>query len=345
VLDGSYRVLVVDDQPQNLLLAEVHLKALGCTVEKATDGFAALAAVERQPPDLILLDVMMPGMDGFAVCRKLKADREWRHIPIVLVTALNSSEDRVAGIEAGADDFITKPFNRHELTARVKSLLRVKRLEERERLHMRRTLERYLDSAVARQLLDAPELALPGGRRQDASILFADIRGFTAWSEQQDAESVVEVVNLFLAQAIEVVFRHGGTVDKFTGDGLMALFGAPIPSDDHPRRAVAAALDIVASAATIAHPRLTQPLAVGCGINSGEVIVGNVGSERRLDYTAMGDVVNVASRLTDLAAGGQVLISQATRDRVGDLAVADLGDQLLHNRRDPVRVYNALGWP
>src|SRR2546428_9327957 len=131
--ETPYRVLVADDHPHNVALAAIHLKALHCLVETASDGFQCLEAVSRNPPDLVLLDVMMPGMDGFEVCRRLKGDRNYRHIPIVLLTSLQATDDRVNGIEAGADDFISKPFNRHELMARVKSLLRVKRLEEAER--------------------------------------------------------------------------------------------------------------------------------------------------------------------------------------------------------------------
>src|SRR5262249_16183709 len=144
--DGAaYRVLVVDDNPQNVLLAEAHLRAQGYVVDRAADGIQALDAAAPDPQDLVLLDIMMPGVDGLSVTRRLKGGRATRHIPIVLLTTLQSTEDRVAGIEAGADDFISKPFNRYELMARVRSLTRVKRLEEAERRHMRRTLERYMD--------------------------------------------------------------------------------------------------------------------------------------------------------------------------------------------------------
>lgn len=330
---------MVDDNPQNVMLAEVHLKSVGCKVEKAGDGLQCLSLVEHEPPDLILLDVNMPGMDGFEVCRHLKSHKAHRHIPIVLLTALQAPEDRVTGIEAGADDFISKPFNRHELIARVKSLLRVKRLEEAERWHMRHTFERYVDSSVAQQLMEHPELIAPGGRRQDASILFADVRGFTAWSESRSPEVVVEVINLFLEEAVEAVFQHGGAVDKFTGDGLMAHFGAIIPQTDHPRRAVACALQIVQSASAITHLCLASPLCVGCGVNSGDLVIGNIGSERRLDYTAIGDVVNVASRLTQEAGAGKVLVSEATYSRLGTVQAQDLGPKYVKNRQEPVWAY------
>lgn len=337
--DAPFVVLVVDDAPQNVMLAEVNLKAIGCQVKKAFDGVQCLAQVEAEPPDLILLDVNMPNMDGFDVCRRLKGDKRYRHIPIVLLTALNASADRVTGIEAGADDFISKPFNRHELMARVKSLLRVKRLEEAERLHMRRTFERYVDSAVAQQLMDNPEMVHPGGRRCDASILFVDVRGFTAWSETRAPEEVVEVINLFLHSAVEAVFEYGGAVDKFTGDGLMAHFGALIPQPNHPRRAVASALQIVQNAQALTHAALTSPLAVGCGVNSGELVIGNIGSERRLDYTAIGDVVNVASRLTQEAGKGQVLVSETTYRRLEPAVGEDLGRKFFKNRHEPVQAF------
>ncbi|HEV8293304.1 MAG TPA: response regulator [Tepidisphaeraceae bacterium] len=337
--ETPYRVLVVDDNPQNVLLIQVQLAAIGCEVEAASDGFQCLAAVDRHPPDLILLDVTMPGMDGFEVCRRLKQHKSYRHIPIVLVTALQAGEDRVVGIEAGCDDFISKPFNRHELMARVKSLLRVKRLEENERLRLRRTLERYVDGRVAEQMLENPELCAPGGRRQDASILFADVRGFTAWSEDQPPEVVIEVINLFLAGCVAAVFRHGGTVDKFMGDGLMALFGAPVPHADHPRRAVATALEIVQTTLKITHPKLGAPLRVGCGVNSGDVIVGHVGSDARIDYTGIGDVTNVASILTKEAQAGQVLVTKKTLERLGPAQAVELGMLQRKNRQGGVHAF------
>lgn len=341
--DLPYRILVVDDQPQSATLAEAYLQALGCVVDTACNGSQALQAIDSTPPDLILLDAMMPGMDGFEVCRRLKANKTHAQIPIILLSALQSSEDRVNGIEAGANDFITKPFNRLELLARVRTLLRLKRLEEQERQHLRRTLERYMDSSVAQHMLAETRDAVGNVHRQEASILFADLRGFTAWSESQTPEVVAEVINRFLSHAVEAVFRHGGTVDKFIGDGLMALFGAPLPQPDHPRRAVAAALEIISEAANIAHPHLTEPLRVGCGVNSGEVVVGNIGSERRLDYTALGDVVNVARRLVDEAAGGQVLVGEVTWARLGQPEGQALGLKRMRNRRRPVRTFAVTG--
>ncbi len=337
--DQPYRVLVVDDQPNNLALAGVHIRSLGYEVLTASDGPQCLRIVEECPPDVILLDVMMPGLDGFEVCRRLKRHKEHRHIPVVLLTALQDTDDRVTGIEAGADDFVTKPFNRVELLARLKSLVRVKRLEETERTHLRRTLERYVDSTVAQQLIDNPDLVAPGGRLQDASVLFADVRGFTSWAEGRAPEIVLEFVNEFLSQAVELVFKHGGAVDKFTGDGLMAHFGALIPDPDHPRRSVGAALDIVNAAARLTHPHLTESLRVGCGVNSGDLVVGNIGSYRRMDFTVIGDVVNVASRLTGEAAGGQVLVSRATFRRLGQTDSEDLGLRTLKNRQVPVHIF------
>lgn len=337
--ETTYKVLVVDDEPNNLTLATVHIRSLGYEVITAVDGPQCLNLVEETSPDVILLDVMMPGLDGFEVCRRLKRHKEHRHIPVVLLTALYDTDDRVTGIEAGADDFITKPFNRVELLARLKSLVRVKRLEEAERSHLRRTLERYVDSGVAQHLLDNPELVAPWGRLQDASVLFADVRGFTGWSEGRAPEIVVQVINAFLSQAVEIVFKHGGAVDKFTGDGLMAHFGALIPEPGHPRRSVAAALEIVASSGSLSHPAMTEPLRVGCGVNSGEVVVGNLGSSRRLDFTVIGDVVNVASHLTGAAEGGQVLVSKATFRRLGQAEVEDLGPRPLKTRQVPVHVF------
>lgn len=340
--ENPFHVLVVDDQAHNVILAETLLKAQGYKVSQASDGPACLAAVESSPPDLILLDVMMPVMDGLQVCRHLKGHKEHHHIPIILLTALDASEDRIAGIEAGADDFVTKPFNRHELIARVKSLVRMKRLEDAERRHMRQTLERYVEPAVAEQVLANPELAVVASRRQEATVLFVDVRGFTVWSERVSAEVVVDVMNRFLARAVDLVFEHGGMVDKYTGDGLMALFGAPLPVPEHARGAVACGLAIAAMAPSITHPDLGEALAVGVGINSDEMVVGNIGSERRLDYTAMGDAVNVAKRLCDDAPGGQVWVSAGTYAALGGAQVVDLGHKQLKHRIEPVHTYQVL---
>ncbi|MBM2809528.1 MAG: adenylate/guanylate cyclase [Chloroflexi bacterium] len=338
--DHPPRILIVDDQPSNVMLAQAILKPLGCDIETASDGMACLRAVERTPPDLILLDVMMPEMDGFTACQCLKEHPDFMHIPVVLLTALASSEDRVAGIEAGADDFVSKPFEPHELRARVKSLLRVKRLVEVERLHLRQTLERYVDSSVADMLIAREDLALPGGVRTDASVLFSDIRGFSTWSETLAPEVVVEVVNLFLTRAVDAVFKYGGTVDKFTGDGLMAIFGAPVQHRGHASRAVCAAVEIVRAAESVVHPSLSTPLSVGCGVNSGEMVVGNVGSERRMDYTALGDAVNVASRLCQEARGGCVIVSASTYGRLKHADAEEVGFIHLKNRQESVQIYS-----
>lgn len=340
--ERPYRVLVVDDLAQNLLVAEALLESLSCQVVTARNGQECLDVVAVEPPDLILLDVVMPVMDGLAACRILKGDPEYRHIPIVLLTSLDSTEDYVAGIESGADDFVVKPFNRHELVARVRSLLRVKRLVEGERRHLRGTLERYVGPSVAQQLLGQEQFGAPSGGRVDASVLFADIRSFSAWSELTEPEAVVEVMNAFLGAAVEIVFQYGGAVDKFTGDGLMAIFGAPLPTSDHPQRAVRAALEIAAVASSIRHSALPSPLLVGCGVNSGEMVIGSIGSERRLDYTAMGDAVNLARRLCDEAAGGHVLVTEATCVRLRGVHVEDLGRLRVKNRQEPVQTYSVV---
>jgi adenylate cyclase len=343
--DQPFRVLIVDDVKANIDLVEASLAPMGYNTTRAENGLQCLEMVRKDPPDLILLDVMMPGISGFQVCYQLKQDPEFRHIPIILVTALDGVEDRISGIEAGCDDFISKPFDRHELLARVKSLLRLKRLEERERFQVRRALERYVDSNVAQEILSHDGEAIPGCKRVDATVLFADVRGFTSWSESLAPEDVVGVINTFLSQAVEIVFKHGGSIDKFTGDGLMAIFGAPVSMQDHPNQAALAALEIIEKAHEILPPTLTESLQVGCGINSGPMVVGNIGSERRLDWTAIGDVVNVASRLTSEALPGQVLVSAATAERLDHPSMTDLGEKHVKNRHEPVHVFSLNGIP
>jgi adenylate cyclase len=337
------RVLVVDDEQINLELAEAVLAPQGYRLSFATDGPEALRRVQHDPPDVVLLDILLPGMDGLAVCRALKADRRTRGIPVVLLTALRELDDRVAGLEAGADDFLSKPFNRLELSARLRSLVRLHRLQEAEWQRVRRSLERFLPAPAVEQVLNHPELTT-GGRRQRASVLFADLRGFTALVERLQPEHVVALLNAYLGQMADIVFGHDGMVDKFMGDGLMAVFGAPVPRPDDAERAVLAALAMQAAVASIEVPGLPGlRMRLGVGINTGEVVVGTIGSERRLDYTVVGDAVNTAARLEQAAGPGQVLVSQATWDLVQHaFTTTDLGLAPLRGRQVPVRVYQVL---
>jgi class 3 adenylate cyclase len=292
-------------------------------VLQATNGPDALAQIARDCPDLLILDVMMPGMDGYEVCRSVRASQAHHFLPIVLVTALTDVQERVQGLEAGADDFISKPFNEIELHARVRSLLRIKalhdQLEQRNNLLLN-ALQRAVSREVAEQILADPDRYLhPGGERRTVSVLFGDLRGYSSVVEESLPPDAMAILNGYLSCIIDVVFGHGGTVNQVLGDGLMALFGAPMPQSDHARRAVAAALEmqrVVSSVALTEFPGVR--LQMGIGINTGDAVVGHIGSEQRMDYTAVGDTVNLAARFCENAGPGQVLVTQTTYDHIAD---------------------------
>ena len=346
--DGPGHILIVDDDPVNLRLLRLILRGAGYHVLEAGSGAEALTIVERGPVDLILLDVMMPGLSGYEVCRRIRAAEASRFLPIVMVTALHDTGDRVRGLEAGADDFISKPFEEVELKARVRSLLRIKALhdqiEQRSNLLLD-ALQRAVSPAVAEQILADPDRYLhPGGVRCAATILFGDLRGYTSLAEESLPFEAMAILNTYLAQMIEVIYRHGGTVNQLLGDGIMALFGAPIGHSDHPRRAVAAALELqqVVGQIQLEHAT-TVRLQMGIGINTGEVVVGHIGSELRMDYTAVGDAVNLAARFEQNAGPGQVLITHATYEQIAPhFEVLPIGTLRVKGREGWAQGYSVL---
>jgi class 3 adenylate cyclase/DNA-binding NarL/FixJ family response regulator len=527
-------ILIVDDEPVIHKILEGLLFNQGYKLAFANNGLEALEKVTEISPDLILLDVMMPQMTGFEVCRRLKADEKWQHMPIILVTALDSKEDLAHGLDAGADDFLPKPFDNIELVARVRSMLRIKKqydllaaqrqqleealhlkeqfvqvtthhLQELEILHdvglrlvnnldtdsvlsliaevalqiipaarrcvmhllsdreqqllpivfvpednskmvypslgieelvkqtirtqeainvpnlsialphtqlqsddmqallvapllsdqqaigtlsvlssevdvfterhlhilsilanqaavaivkarffekkvrtkeiekhaIRDLFQRYVSPMVVERLVDGRENLALGGQRHKISALFADIRGFTAFSENLRPESVIEVLNDYLALAVDAILAEEGTLDKFMGDAVMAIFNAPLPQPDYTLRAVRAAL---AMQRAIADYNVAvgnhRPLSFGIGIHFGPAVVGNIGTTQQMNYTAIGDTVNLAKRLQEKAEKGQILLSQAAYDAVkGHVIVEDLGLSGVKGRAATVHTY------
>ena len=341
------RILVVDDIAANVELLEAFLMIEGYEVIVAYDGEEALARVNEDEPDLVLLDVMMPGLNGFEVCKRLRNIEASQLIPIVLVTALDQMEDKLRGLEAGADDFLTKPFNRLELKARIRSLLRIRSLHnevEQKRRLLFRLLNRYMSEEIVTTILEDPEKRLKlGGEKREVAILFADIRGFTSFSEGTTAERVVEVLNECFHDITEVVFKHKGTFDKYVGDCILAFYGAPISYGDDLERCIQTAIEMQRIFEEISS-RWTDPalknLGLGIGINFGEVVVGNIGSERLMDYTIIGDQVNLAQRLEQVAQRGQIVISEAAYTRLnGSIRACEMPPVALKGKREPVTAY------
>lgn len=344
------RILAVDDKPHNVRLLQGMLTPHGYEVIPAYDGRQALELVRRNPPDLIITDVIMPGMDGFELTRILRAQPESEAIPILMLTALREMTDKTKGLEAGADDFLSKPFSQIELLARSRSLLRIKQLHDELQLKnalLERVLMRYISKDVAREILTDPERNLQlGGHTRDISVLFADIRGFTAFSEQREASQVTQMLNLIFSALSPLVFEHNGTLDKYLGDAIMAFYGAPIASADGAAQAVRTAWAMQERFARLREetPALAESrLGLGIGIFTGAAVVGNIGSERMMNYTVIGNTPNTARRLQETAQPGQILIGKATYQAVKALAVLR-PTKLLHlkGRSQPVKAYEVL---
>jgi class 3 adenylate cyclase/DNA-binding response OmpR family regulator len=525
-------ILLVDDEPIMRTILEGLLSDEDYEFAVAGNGEEALAQVERVHPDLILMDIMMPRLSGLDACRRIKCDPAWQHVPIILVTALDSKEDLAAGLDAGANDFLRKPFDRTELRARVRSMLRLKtqydeleyqqrqlqatlhlqeelarltsqhmaelqmlhevglrlmsnldtdsvlsmtaqvalelipcagrcmmhllsddgqyllpvvfaddgskivypsvgleplmtqviatrqpvyladarvevdrlpfddlhallavpllddqrvigafslssaeinafterhrhilsilatqaavamaktrffedkaRAKEQEKQAIHHLFERYVNPKVVDRLVHGVEDLALGGKRQEISVLFADLRGFTAFSEHAPPEQLVEVLNQYFALAVEAILSQEGTLDKFMGDAVMALFNAPLPQPDHALRAVKAALTM--QAAMLRGNTTVAGLSFGIGLHVGQAVVGNIGTAQQMNYTAIGDTVNLAKRLQEYAEGGQVILSQAIYEAARDfVTVADLGSLVVKGRTAPVHTYRLVG--
>ena len=362
-------ILVVDDIEKNArLLADV-LTARGFATRTALSGEAALAMVEQQPPDLILLDVMMPGLSGYDVCRALRADERHAMLPIVLVTALDPATERAKGLEAGADDFLSKPVNQAELLARVRSLLRIRHLydevqrQKSELAGWNRTLEQRVAQGVAQlerlgrlKRFFSPALAeaiVEGGaddplksHRREIAVVFLDLRGFTAFTETSDPEEVMGVLREFHKAMGALIVAHEGTLERFTGDGIMVFFNDPVQVSDPAARAVRMALQMQQHTAELAAlwKRRGYDLQLGIGVAMGFATIGAIGFEGRIDYGAIGNVTNLAARLCSEAAGGQILAAPRVVAALGEgFVVEPAGELTLKGLARSVQVTRLVG--
>ena len=323
------RVLVVDDTPANIQSLAAILKDKGYQISVATNGQQALEVLARVQPDLILLDVMMPGLDGFETCRRIKASDQWRQIPIIFLTAKTETTDIVQGFELGAVDYVAKPFNAHELLARVSTHLTMDELRrnlaaknaELARAHelVRHAFGRYVSEEVAASILQSPEGLELGGEEREVTILMSDLRGFTALAARLTPHDVIEFLNLYLEAMVDVISRYEGTIDEIIGDAILVIFGAPVACEDHAAKAVACGLAMQLAIAQVNQRLIARgatELEMGIGIHTGRVIVGNIGSLRRTKYAAVGANVNLAGRIESFTTGGQLLISENTRKEI-----------------------------
>lgn len=348
--DTPSKILVIEDDITSAEFLTRYLTSLGYSTVRAANGTEGLLKAGDERPDLILLDIMMPGMNGFEVCRQVRSQALTAHIPVLMVTALYETDERIQALEAGADDFLSKPFNVYELAARVKSLLRIKYQHDelaRSNDLFYSVVRRYVSPEVSEQILRDPERYLKlGGESRKVTTLFADIRGFTLYAQTHAANRVVELLNLIFRELTDVVFRWRGTFDKYLGDAIMAIYGAPVSYQDDTLRAIRTALDMQAAFGALRAQWVDEEersLSLGVGIHTGEAVVGNIGTERLMDYTAVGDAVNIAQRLEELAEGGQVLITADTLQQVQRRAtVRYYGARVLRGRQEETAIYELL---
>ena len=311
------RLLIVDDTPANIKVLNDLLRE-DCAIAVATSGPRALElAWGEEPPDLVLLDVMMPDMDGYEVCRRLKADPRTRDVPVIFVTAMAEDDDQTRGFELGAVDYIAKPLSPPVVRSRVRSAIALRR-KTRELESLSRQLSRYLSPQVYQSIFEGNTQARIESRRKRLTVFFSDIVGFTTATERMEAEAMSALLNDYLEAMSAIVHRHGGTIDKFMGDAIMAFFGDP-ESRGEPEDAqacVAMALEMRAALKAMQKEWFNRgvetPFSVRTGINTGFCTVGNFGSAERLEYTIIGAPVNLASRLQTAADPDQVLVSHET---------------------------------
>lgn len=368
----SAKVLVVDDTPMNVKMLADILWFKGYEVITAAGGKEGLAKIESDCPDIVLLDVMMPDLDGYAVCRAIRANPQTAMLPVVMVTALDPVAERVKGLEAGADDFLAKPINQPELLARVRSLLRIKEFHDqmqaqsRELANWNRTLEqrvadgvreieqmgrlkRFLSPQIANLIVSG---SLGGSddplksHRREITVVFLDLRGFTAFTETADPDEVMGVLHEYHQEMGRLVMAHNGTIEHFSGDGIMIFFNDPVVIENPAREAVNMAVRMQTDFSVLRQTWMSRgfDLHMGIGIAQGLATLGTIGFEGRRDYGAIGSVCNLASRLCDGAKAGQILVSQNVFGFVDALVTAEpVGELNLKGFHKPVPAFNVTG--
>ncbi|NEN04299.1 response regulator [Diaminobutyricibacter tongyongensis] len=366
--DDPITVLAVDDLPQNLRLLDAVLSPRGYRMLRATTGEEALAMLPTAGADLVLLDIVMPGIDGYEVCRRIRNTPGFEFLPVVMITA-SGDQEKIRAIEAGADDFVSKPFNQGELLARVASLARVKRyqdtierqaaelaawnreLEARvdaqvDELQRVNRLRRFLSPQLVDLVIDSGDEGFLDSHRREIVVVFCDLRGFTPFAEGSEPEEVMGVLAEYHAAMGELIYRFEGTLERFTGDGMMVFFNDPLPCDDAAERAVTMAVAMRDRAAQLAEgwSRRGNDLGFGVGIAQGFATLGRIGFEGRFDYAAIGSVTNLAARLCAAAEPSQILVAQRVYSATEGLAIGHpVGELELRGFTRPVRAFAVTG--
>jgi adenylate cyclase len=346
------KILVVDDTPANVKLLADLLAVKGYVVSTAVNGEEALAKVASDAPDLVLLDVMMPGLSGYDVCRRIRERPDTALLPVVLVTSLDPQQERVKGMEAGADDFLSKPINQAELFARVRSLLRVKSLQDEVRRQADdiKAWNAKLEQRVAEQVAQLERLGrlknffspqvsdaiVAGGEgllkthRREVTVVFTDLRGFTAFIDSAEPEEVMEVLHAYHRELGRIIFAHGGTLEHFTGDGIMIFFNDPVPMERPVHAAGRMALAMQQAFVPLAEGWRKRgfELGLGIGIATGYATLGAIGFEGRWDYAAIGSVTNLAARLCGEAKAGEILLERKALARLEGAAATEAAGEL-----------------
>ena len=331
---GVDRILVVDDNEMNRDMLSRRLKSKGYAVEMAEDGRQALDRLATEPFDLVLLDVMMPGISGIDVLRALRQTKSRADLPVIMATAKDQSDDIVEALKLGANDYVTKPIDFPVCLARVQSQLALKHSQDqvkrlaaglaRRNELIKTTFGRYLSDEVVDQILEAPGGARLGGDKRTVTIMMSDLRGFSALSERLPPEQVVRIINNYLAAMTEVIRKHKGTIDEFIGDAILAIFGAPVSREDDATRAVACAIEMQLAMHAVNEYNRSNGLPdieMGIALHTGDAIVGNIGSEHRAKYGVVGTTVNLTSRIETYTIGGQILISDETFRAAGSAVI------------------------
>jgi adenylate cyclase len=353
------RILIADDNAMNLDILQTRLAIHGYDILTATDGEAALALACETQPDLILLDVMMPKLDGFEVCRRLRGDPALPFMPIILVTARTDPKDVVAGLEAGGDEYLTKPVDQAALVARVKSMLRLKALHDtvqeqavllegrvRDQVGQLERLKRFFSPQLAEAIVaGGADDPLQSHRRQ-VTVVFLDLRGFTAFAETAEPEELMGVLREYHAEMGKLILEHEGTLERFTGDGMMIFFNDPVLVPNPAERAIrmAVAMRERVNDLSAGWRKRGYDLALGVGIAEGYATLGAIGFEGRWDYGAIGTVTNLAARLCSEAKGGQVLVTSRVAGAVEDLVdCEEVGALTLKGLLRPVPTFSVVG--